>query len=150
MPTSYFVKGFSKLEFAIVLVILGILAAALFNRLLVIEHDTERLAVDLTIRHIHVGLKLAIGERIMRGRESEIAGLLTQSPLDFLGESEKVDIGETARWHYHTAQRELSYRPRQPAAFDDHTELRWVFTGHRDEIGRMVGLRLEPLALALK
>ncbi len=139
--------GLGKLEFAVVLVIFGILATLLLNRLVAIEHETEQLAVALTIRHIHVGLKLAIGERIMRGREAEIAALLEKNPLDFLGDTkeqvEKVGDGGTAQWHFDRAQRLLSYRPRQPEAFAGRTELRWRFAGHRDELGRMVGLRLE-------
>ncbi|GAB1392507.1 hypothetical protein MASR1M60_06700 [Rhodocyclaceae bacterium] len=141
--------GFGKFEFAVVLGIFGILAGALVNRLIAIEHETEQLEVALTIRHIHVGLKLAIGEKIMRGREDEIAALLDRNPLDFLGDAkeqtEKVGAGETARWRFDPARRQISYRPRQPEAFDGRAELRWQFVGHRDERGRMVGLRLEPL-----
>jgi len=142
-------RGLGKFEFAIVLAIFGILAGALLNRLIAIEHEAEQLAVVLTIRHIHVGLKLAIGEKIMRGREAEIEILLDKNPLDFLGDAkgqiEKVGAGETARWHYDPAQHLLCYRPRQPEAFAGRTELRWRFAGHRDELGRMVGLRLAPL-----
>ena len=142
--------GLGKLEFAVVLAIFGILAGALLNRLLAIEHETEQLEVALTIRHIHIGLKLAIGEKIMRGREAEITALLDKNPLEFLGDTkeqaEKVGAGETAQWHFDPAQRLLVYRARQPEAFDGRTELHWKFTGHRDELGRMVGLRLEALA----
>lgn len=151
-------RGIGKLEFAVVLVIFGILAGALVSRLIAIEHETEQLEVALTIRHINVGLKLAIGEKIMRGREPEIPALLEKNPLDFLGDTkeqvEKVGVtkgnplsgtGGMANWRFDPAQRLLIYHPRQPEAFEGRTELRWQFTGHRDELGRMVGLRLEPL-----
>jgi len=138
--------GFGKFEFAVVLVIFGILAGALVSRLIAIEHETEQLEVALTIRHINVGLKLAIGEKIMRGREAEIPALLEKNPLDFLGDSkEKVGAGGTANWWFDPGQRLLIYHPRQPEAFDERAELRWQFTGHRDELNRMVGLRLEAL-----
>lgn len=138
--------GFGKFELAVVLAIFGILAGALISRLIAIEHETEQLEVALTIRHINIGLKLAIGEKIMRGREPEIPALLEKNPLDFLGDTkeqvEKVGAGETANWRFDPAQRLLIYHPRQPEAFEGRTELRWQFTGHRDELGRMVGLRL--------
>lgn len=137
--------GLSKYEFAIVLVIFGILAALLLDRLIALEHETERLEVSLTIRHIHVGLKLAIGEKIMRGQEADIAALLDRNPLEFLGEAQKVGAGGTAAWRYDPARRVLHYRPRQPAAFAGREELRWQYGGRRDELGRMVGLGLEPL-----
>ncbi len=137
-------RGLGKLEFAVVLAVFGILAGALLNRLIAIEHETEQLEVALTIRHVHVGLKLAIGEKIMRGREAEIPALLDKNPLEFLGDT-KVDAGETAHWRFDRDQRLLTYQPRQPEAFDGRTELRWKFAGHRDELGRMVGLGLEPL-----
>jgi hypothetical protein len=138
-------RGFGKLEFAVVLAIFGVLAAALLDRLVVLEHETERLEVDLTVRHINIGLKLAIGEHMMRGHEDRIPWLLDENPLNFLG-AQKVGSGNTAsHWEYEPVGRTLSYRPRQPAAFGGRTELGWRFTGDTDARGRTVGLRLEPL-----
>lgn len=130
-----------------VLLIFGILAGALAYRLIAIGHETEQLEVDLVVRNIGVGLKLAIGERIMRGEEARIAELLEENPLNFLGET-KVGAGETAslgakRWRYVEATRELIYQTRQPAAFDGRVELRWHLAAHRDALGRTVGLGLE-------
>lgn len=138
--------GLGKFEFAVVLVIFGILATLLLNRLVALEWETERLEVSLTMRHIDIGLKLAIGERTMRGEEAKIPELLQRNPLDFLGQ-QKVGAGKTAAgsWHYASDTRILSYRPRQPEAFAGHDRLDWRFVGHTDELGRTVGLRLEPL-----
>jgi hypothetical protein len=137
--------GLGKFEFAIVLAIFGILATLLLGRLVALEHDTERLEVSLTLRHIDIGLKLAIGERMMRGEEARIPELLQRNPLDFL-DQQKVGAGGTAGgWQYDPASRILGYRPRQPEAFDGQTRLEWRFTSHVDELGRTVGLTLEPL-----
>lgn len=139
-------RGLGKLEFAVVLAIFGVLAALLLERLVAVEYETERLEVSLTVRHIDIGLKLAIGEHIMRGEEAGIPELLQRNPLDFLGQ-QKVGAGGTAAgsWHYTPDTRILSYRPRQPEAFGGRNRLDWRFVGHRDELGRMAGLRLEPL-----
>ncbi|MEW6165270.1 MAG: prepilin-type N-terminal cleavage/methylation domain-containing protein [Pseudomonadota bacterium] len=139
-------RGLGLFEFAVVLVIFGILATILLDRLVALEHETERLEVDLTLRHIHIGLKLAIGERIMRGEENRIPELLDADPLDFL-DQQKVSVGGTAAgsWRYEPGRRILHYRPRQPEAFDGRDMLAWHFTGYRDELGRTVGLRLETL-----
>jgi hypothetical protein len=136
--------GFSKFEFAVVLVIFGVLAHLLLDRLTALEHETERLEVDLTVRHINLGLRLAVGEHIMRGEESRIAALLEENPLNFLGR--KVGAGGTAgTWFYDNGTRILTYRPRQPEAFDNREHLEWRFTGHTDEHGRTIGLRLAPI-----
>lgn len=140
-------RGLSKFEFAVVLALLGILATLLLDRLIEVEREAERLEVALTLRHIDIGLKLAIGERLMRGGEGRIAALLDANPLDFLdGMKKKVGAGGTAGdWQYDPASRILVYWPRQPEAFAGRTQLAWRFTGHTDELGRTVGLRLEPL-----
>ena len=49
-------RGGTKLEFALVVVIFGILATALLNRLQAIEADAERTEVELTVRNIRVGV----------------------------------------------------------------------------------------------
>lgn len=145
-------RGFSKLEFLLVLSIVGILAAALLDRLVALERETERLEVDLTLRHIDLGLKLAVGECIMRGEEGRIAELAAKNPLEFLDAgSNRESTAATgqppdlARWHYAPLKRELRYRVRQPAAFDGRSELYWRYQSSRDGLGRTVGLHLETL-----
>jgi hypothetical protein len=140
-------RGATKLEFLVVLIVFGILAALLLERLVAVEHETERLEVDLTLRHIDIGLKLAVGERIMRGEEARIAELAVANPLDFLERSprEAADIARAGRWRYDAAKRVLSYRPRQPAAFGGRARLEWRLASQADALGRTVGLRLEPL-----
>lgn len=145
-------RGFSKLEFLVVLCILGVVASALLSRLIAVEHETERLEVDLTLRHIDLGLKLAVGECIMRGEEARIAELAERNPLAFLDTGSNREstaaLGrqpDLARWHYYPDKRELTYRVRQPAAFEGRTELHWRFLASRDKLGRTVGLHLETL-----
>ncbi|MDO8959238.1 MAG: hypothetical protein Q7U85_05850 [Rhodocyclaceae bacterium] len=149
--------GFSKFEFAVVLAIFGVLATLLLDRLVALEQATERLEVELTVRHINTGIKLAVSERIMRGEEARIAKLVDANPLEFL--SPNVGAGEMAQpdaanmgtaptlagWHYATDSRTLSYRPRQREAFNGREHLAWRYISHTDERGRSAGLRLEPL-----
>jgi hypothetical protein len=131
--------GLGKFEFAVVLAIFGVLATLLLDRLVDLEHETERIEVDLILRHIDIGLKLAIGERMMRGEEVRIPALLESNPLDFLG------TPPARGWNYDDGSRTLSYRPRQPEAFDGRALLAWRYVGRKDELGRTVGLRLDPV-----
>ncbi|MBA3031787.1 MAG: hypothetical protein KKF85_00680 [Gammaproteobacteria bacterium] len=153
--------GLGKLEFAVVLAIFGVLAHILLDRLVALERETERLEVDLTVRHINTGIKLAVGDAIMRGEETRIAAMINANPLTFLGHEQerKVGPGATAQpdatnmgavpalagWSYDAGRHTLYYRPRQPEAFSGRENLRWRFTSHTDELGRIAGLRLEPL-----
>lgn len=138
-------RGATKLEFLVVLIVFGVLAAILLDRLIALEHETERLEVDLTLRHIDIGLKLAVGERIMRGEETRIAELAAANPLDFLAtpRDAAAAAARAERWRYDAASRVLSYRVRQPTAFGGSESLSWRFASRTDASGRTVGLRLE-------
>jgi len=149
--------GFGKFEFAVVLAIFGVLATLLLGRLIALEQATERLEVELTVRHINTGIKLAVADAIMRGEEMRIAELADANPLEFL--APKVGAGGTAQpgaantgtaptlagWHYTTDSRTLNYRTRQPEAFDGREQLAWRYISHTDELGRSAGLRLKAL-----
>jgi len=133
-------SGVSKFEFALVVAIIGVLGGLLLHRLTEVEAAAERLQVELTVRHMRLGLSLAIGERIMQGREDSLAELLERNPADFLGGS-----GLAQGWRYDPAARRLSYRPRQPEAFEGREELQWRLTAAGRANGRVMGLRLVPV-----
>src|SRR3989338_9812007 len=141
-------RGASKFEFAIVVTILGILAAALLARLNAIEADAERTEVDLTVRNIRVGIQLAIGEHIMRGEEERILEVAQASPIDFLGHRPRgFNAGArspqaSGEWAYDPILRELAYLPRLRGAFGGAEELRWRYVARQDSSGRTIGASL--------
>lgn len=141
------VRGASKLEFALVVAIFGVLATALLVRVNAIEQEAERTEVDLTVRNIRVGIQLAIGERIIRGEEGRLDEVAEASPIQFLGQTPRgfVEGGQASgpgEWAYDPARRELSYRPRLPGAFADAEILRWGYLARRDAGGRATGVTL--------
>jgi len=140
-------RGLSKFEFVVVAAVLGILAGLLLDRLVDLEREAERLEVELALRNLGLGLRLAISEKVIRGEEASIGTLLEADPLEWLGAAPtKVGASETApRWHYDTSTHILSYRPRQPAAFDGQEELAWRLAARHDGSGRVVGLTIEAL-----
>ncbi|MBI5108714.1 MAG: hypothetical protein HZA62_08190 [Rhodocyclales bacterium] len=143
-------RGASRLEFAITVAIFGVLAALLLQRLALIEEDTERVEVDLTIRNIRTGIQLAIGERIMRGEEDRLAEVAAASPVDMLGKHPRGFVAERAasaagEWAYDPQRRELSYLPRQPQAFGNADELRWRYVARTDANGKVFGASLVRL-----
>jgi type II secretory pathway pseudopilin PulG len=140
-------RGLSKFEFAVVVGLIGILAAVLLDRLNELEREAERLEVELALRNLRMGLRLAISEKVIRGEEAGIGALLDADPLEWLGAApSKVGAGETApRWRYDPATHTLHYRPRQPVAFADRDELAWRLAPIRDGAGRTTGIGIEPL-----
>jgi len=140
-------QGFSKLEFAIVATLLGILAAMLLARLEALERQAEQLEVELALRNLRLGLRLAISEKVIRGEEAQIGALLEADPVEWLGLAPaKLGAGGTAsRWHYDAATHVLSYRPRQPTAFGGQEELAWRLRAIRDASGRVTGISVETL-----
>lgn len=143
-------KGAGKFEFAIVVAVFGILAAALLVRLNEIEAEAERTEVDLTVRNIRVGIQLAIGERIMRGEEESLDEITGASPLDFLGHKPRgYGDGRVAevpgQWAYDPVRRELSYMPRSPSAFNGAYELRWRYLARTNPAGKASGAALVEL-----
>ncbi len=140
-------RGSTTFEFALTVVIFGILAGVLLVRLNAIQQEAERTEVSLTLRNIRVGMQLAIGEHIMRGEEGRIGEVAAASPLDFLGHRPR-DFNDGSvppapgQWSYDPVRRELGYLPRQPGAFADATELRWRYVARVDPSGRTVGVSL--------
>lgn len=142
--------GASKFEFAVTVMIFGVLAAALLIRLNAIQAEVERTEVDLTIRNIRAGIQLAIGERIMRGEEHRLGELAQASPIDFLGHRPRAfadgpEAEISGQWAYDPVRRELAYLPRLPEAFDGARELRWRYVTRLDSGGRTVGASLVGL-----
>ncbi|MBI5897675.1 MAG: hypothetical protein HZB40_00420 [Rhodocyclales bacterium] len=142
--------GTSKLQFAIVASVFGLLAAILLLRLEAMEAEAERTAMDMVLRNIRVGLQLAVGERIIQGEEHRIADILASNPLNYLARHPPAADGHGStpamgEWTYDKGSRELRYHPRQPRAFDDAIRLRWRLVPRIDSAGRTVGVALEEV-----
>jgi type II secretory pathway pseudopilin PulG len=141
-------RGANKFEFAITVVIFGVLATALLARLNAIQEEAERTEVELTVRNIRVGIQLAIGERIMRGEE-DIASAKWRWPVRSISSDTSRAASPMAKlrrapgqWSYDPVRRELGYQPRIPGAFADAAELRWRYVARVDSSGRTVGVSL--------
>ena len=126
-------------ELGVILVVFGVLAWTLLDRLNEIELEAERLQVSLTVRHIRIGIQLAVGEKLMAGEEDRLPELLQASPFDYLGRPPEGD------WHYDAAQRRLTYRSKKPEAFDGKEELNWRLEGVWQPNGRMAAVRLAEI-----
>ena len=143
-------RGATRLEFAITVATFGVLGALLLQRVALVEEDTERTEVDVTIRNIRTAIQLAIGERIMRGEQDRLAEVAAARPVDLLGKHPRGYVAAPAataagEWAYDPQRRELSYQPRQPRAFGEAGKLRWRFVASTDAAGKVFGASLVRL-----
>ena len=119
--------GISKLEFAVVVIVVTILSTVLLARLIKNESVAERLFLEVSVHSLQKALKVRQGSLMNTHRQVDYAVLARENPVDWLekklagyaGAVENVDpeAVEDGAWIYDPAQRELLYRPRFPGEF---------------------------------
>ncbi|HET6720460.1 MAG TPA: hypothetical protein VFH22_12470, partial [Rhodocyclaceae bacterium] len=105
------------LEFAVVVILFATLALVLLRALAELQDESERLAVELTIRNMNSGLFLQQAERLTSGRENTLRELAGQNPVSWLRTSPAGYIGERAcvaemtagQWCWDPGQKVLYY-----------------------------------------
>lgn len=122
------------LEFAVVVILFATLALVLLRALAELQDESERLAVELTIRNMNSGLFLQQAERLTSGRENTLRELAGQNPVGWLRTSPAGYIGEQAcegvlaagQWCWDPAQKVLYYYPRQENWLKTARNLPWL------------------------
>jgi general secretion pathway protein G len=161
--------GFSLIELAVVIVIVGILIAVVLDRLLPLIGRAERAAFMQTQADLQSALLLEAAQRITAGESARLGELTVgdpmrlflRPPLNYLG---PLKPGETdkvpgATWYFDEQDGRLAYRVGRHTRFDplggtrDRVEFRVAFV-FDDRDGddrfdpakdRFGGLRLEPV-----
>lgn len=143
------------LEFAVVVILFATLALVLLRALSELQDESERLAVELTIRNMNSGLFLQQAERLTSGRENTLRELAGQNPVDWLRSSPAGYIGERAcaaemaagQWCWDPAQKVLYYYPRQGNWLKTARNLPWltwrVGSPHHPSVFRPGSFRLQ-------
>jgi len=113
-------EGFTLLEFGVVAVILGIVAAVLLDRLRYYQEAAEKADMEYTVAALKSALRLQVSTLMVEGRMGECSKLAQQNPMDWLqqkpanyfGEFDGVPPDTVPRggWYYDRAERELVYR----------------------------------------
>lgn len=162
-------RGFTLLELVIVIVIIGVLAGFLLDRVLPLVGQAERVAFQQVRSQVQSALLLEAAERIARGESStlsELAGanpmsLLLLPPGNYIGERSRPTLTDVPRaaWYFDSRDGRLVYRPGRQANIEtsegpnDRIELAVSFV-FRDRNGdgrfqpsadHFDGLRLAPV-----
>ncbi len=151
---------------AVVFLMLGALALILLRALNEVEERAERQAVELTLRNMRTGMKLAMGEAMMQQREGEMAAWVGSNPVRWLGSPPGAYRGECSveesrnlsggEWCFERNRRQLLYRPHRPDRLHplppgselQCSHLSWRVERAPESVvsAGFVGLRLEAVA----
>ena len=144
-------RGLSKLEFVVVAVIISVLVGMLLTRTSDVQLAAERTEVDLTVRNIRAGIRMAVDAYTVRGQWDRLGTLAASNPVVFLSSPPRGYAGEAAAsnipgsWRFDPQIHVLAYRPRQPEAFEGETELRWRMSTQRGIDGHVAGIELKNI-----
>ncbi len=112
-------SGFTLFELIVVVCIVSILAAILFNRLRLYEEAAEKAAMQQTAAAIKSALQMRVAAYMISGRDKEIEDLRNENPVRWLQENPADYAGEfhadayarvrPGSWYFDLTRRELIY-----------------------------------------
>jgi len=108
----------SIFQYAIVLVIIAVVAAFLLDALYYAQEQAERTVMEATVRNMDSGLKIEVATRVMRGQEASIRQLVGANPVQWLEKPPDGYAGICRQeltpggWCFDAATHEIVYRPR--------------------------------------
>lgn len=156
------------LELVIVIIIISVLLAIGINKLMKLQVQAERAAMENTIGTLQSAIALTISEHIARDRLPQLKkyiganpmGLLASQPLNYTGSfSQKPGFQESASWWFNTSNRTLYYQVANREYFSTQDREKGVTkfkilavyddnnrNGRFDRRDTLKGLRLAPVA----
>jgi prepilin-type N-terminal cleavage/methylation domain-containing protein len=160
--------GFSLLELVIVIVIVSVLLVVAISRLLALQVDAERVAMENVAGALRSAIGIKVAEAIVKQDIRNLIGLEGSNPMDrlaevptnYLGELDNPDLGGLAdgNWYFDRGARALVYLVRNGGFLDGGSPdpprvryaIRLVYTdrnrnGRYDSGDSVEGLRLAVL-----
>lgn len=110
--------GASRVELAVAVAVVGVLATVLLERVLYVEEYAERTAMELTISNLQSGLRAKVGSLLIADQASKIATLAGENPVEWLDGKPGNYLGELVeppaqeakgQWYFDRKRRELVY-----------------------------------------
>ena len=149
------------LQSALYVVIAGVLAALLLDRLLTYAEAMEKAAMEATVSQLTTALYARLALNVLRGDALAVEELETQSPFRtahadspaYLGEFDGLPPGaEGGKWYFDSATRELVYLPNLKRNLegavmsDSRATLRFRTEVRRTATNAYAGIVLRPVA----
>lgn len=132
-------RGASRLEALIVILLIGVAAALLLERLTRYQEYAEKAVMEATIANMRSGLRVRIAELMIDGKMAQMGALLQENPISWLvapppnyagvlphAATEAPALGH---WYFDVPARQLVYLPLHHRFFrtgdDGKREVRW-------------------------
>lgn len=114
-------RGFSLIELAAALIVIGVFAGVLLRYAIDYAEQAEKLSMEAVASNVRAALHLRVAAFIVRNAEGNIAALAEQNPMDWLADRPHTYAGafdgaappEAApprSWYYDRSAHELVYR----------------------------------------
>lgn len=113
-------QGFSFLELVLVISIIGLLFTLAADRLLILQVEAERTAMQQVLGTIRSAMNLNVATHIARDNIDELANAEASNPMDWLSQTPDNYIGvrneadpsdiESGKWYYDKYHELLIYR----------------------------------------
>jgi general secretion pathway protein G len=112
-------RGFMLYELIVAIIIIGVLAGVLLQRLQYYQEYAKQTARDVTLRNMRNGLRLQVADLMMHDRMNDAVKLLKQNPITWLEKLPPNYIGELTAphedaispdsWYFDLSRQELIY-----------------------------------------
>lgn len=120
--------GATRFEFMVVVMVFGIAAAIILDRVRYYQEFAEKTVMETTVVNIRSGLRYRMAELALKNRTEEFSrlaqenpvGWLERPPQHYLGELTDPQAGEIqpGSWYYDKGRRQLVYRINQGRYFE--------------------------------
>jgi general secretion pathway protein G len=125
-------QGLTLLEFALVVVIAGLLMGLAMTKILRLEADVERVNMQRTVSALNSALAMEFADRVVNGRLDTVPQMAAINPMDWLAQVPATYVGTLGpaeaeavpegRWYYDAQQGLLVYRVAHAARFETGLE----------------------------
>jgi len=148
------------LQSGLYVIVAGILAALLLERLLTYAEAIEKAKMEVTLSRLHTGLYAQLAFLALRGEKDAYAVVVSGSPFqalkwrpsEYLGEFDGVPPGDHGgKWFFDEAKHELVYTPSlsrhlvAESSGSDATRLRYRLEIQRSKQEAFVGVSLRSV-----
>ena len=124
--------GFSVLELAVAVTVIGILTFILLRRVVFYQEQAERVAAEQVVDTLRSALRLQVAHLVLNGSEHDVAGLADQNPMDWLEKKPANYRGEfyspganllvPGTWYFDRTDRKLTYLFHHPELISNNAQ----------------------------
>jgi general secretion pathway protein G len=130
-------RGASLLEFAVCVIVLGILLGFLLQRLWFYQGEAEQAAVQMTVAHVRSALEIKVAQAKLPGRSLDLTFLTEENPFDLLKVMPSNYAGElyspgdddvgAGNWYFDRSDKSVNYLLNNGNSFVDSQTKRLKF-----------------------